>query len=126
MGKDLMVNVNDVIKAIDKHTFETDKGLCLDDDISCILENIPSVNFDDVIEQKEVTSKELYEQVALERDVATEQLRELGYNLGAKIITCKNCEHWGKKQGRWHCFEMYFDQDDPTFYCGYAKKEGRS
>ena len=31
-----------VIKAVDKHTFDTDEGLCLDDDISCILEEIPS------------------------------------------------------------------------------------
>lgn len=68
-------------------------------------------------------SFDVYQQVAWERDVATEQLRELGYSLGEEIITCKNCEHWGKKQGRWHCFEMYFDQDDPTFYCGYAKKK---
>ena len=63
----------------------------------------------------------VYKQVAYERDVATEQLRELGYSLGEKIITCKNCEHWDKKQGRRHCFKMYFDQDDPTFHCGYAK-----
>lgn len=65
----------------------------------------------------------VYQQVAWERDVATEQLRELGYSLGEKIITCKNCEHWGKKQGRRYCFEMYFDQDDPNFYCGYAKEK---
>ena len=74
-------------------------------------------------EEKQHVSFGVYQQVAWERDVATEQLRELGYSLGEEIITCKNCEHWGKKQGRWHCFEMYFDQDDPTFYCGYAKKK---
>ena len=65
----------------------------------------------------------VYQQVAWERDVATEQLRELGYSLGEKIITCKNCEYWGKRQGRWYCFEMYFDQEDPNFYCGYAKEK---
>ena len=32
-----------VIKAVDAHTFETNEGLCLDDDITCILEEIPSV-----------------------------------------------------------------------------------
>lgn len=31
-----------VIKAVDKHTFDTDEGLCLDEDITCILEEIPS------------------------------------------------------------------------------------
>lgn len=30
-----------VIKAIDKHTFNTDDGLCLDEDITIILEEIP-------------------------------------------------------------------------------------
>ena len=27
-------------KAIDSHTFDTDNGLCLDDDITCILESV--------------------------------------------------------------------------------------
>lgn len=31
---------NDAIEQVDKHTFETEKVLCLDDDISVILENI--------------------------------------------------------------------------------------
>ena len=31
-----------VIKAVDKHTFDTDEGLCLDEDITCILEDIPT------------------------------------------------------------------------------------
>ena len=33
----------DVIKAVDRHTFDTDTGLCLDEDISIILEELPSV-----------------------------------------------------------------------------------
>jgi hypothetical protein len=32
-----------VIKAVDKHTFDTENGLCLDDDITCILEDLPPV-----------------------------------------------------------------------------------
>ena len=31
-----------VIKAVDRHTFDTDNGLCLDDDITVILEEVPS------------------------------------------------------------------------------------
>ena len=37
------VRREDVIKAIDKHTFDTDKGLCLDEDISIILEELDTV-----------------------------------------------------------------------------------
>ena len=38
-----LINSDDVIKAIDKHTFDTDDGLCLDDDITCILEDMPTI-----------------------------------------------------------------------------------
>ena len=41
MGR--LIDVNAVIKAIDKHTFDTDDGLCLDDDITCILEEVPTI-----------------------------------------------------------------------------------
>lgn len=34
------VSKQQVIKAVDSHTFDTDKGLCLDNDISCILEDL--------------------------------------------------------------------------------------
>lgn len=34
------ISKQDVIKAVDLHTFDTDNGLCLDDDISCILEDL--------------------------------------------------------------------------------------
>ena len=37
------VSKESVIKAIDKHTFDTEYGLCLDDDITCILEELPPV-----------------------------------------------------------------------------------
>jgi hypothetical protein len=33
----------DVIKAVDRHTFNTDDGLCLDEDITIILEELPPV-----------------------------------------------------------------------------------
>lgn len=35
-----------VVKAIDRHTFDTDNGLCLDEDITVILEEVPSEQSD--------------------------------------------------------------------------------
>ncbi len=40
-----------------------------------------------------------------------------------EIIHCKDCDYWNERQGRMYCGEMYFDQDDPNFYCGYAKRK---
>ena len=36
-------------------------------------------------------SLEVYKQVAWERDIAIEQLKELGYSFGEKIRTCEDC-----------------------------------
>lgn len=41
----------------------------------------------------------------------------------ADIVRCKDCDFWGGRQSRMYCYEMYFDQDDPEFYCGYAKRK---
>lgn len=38
-----LIDTEKVIKAVDKHTFETKDGLCLDDDISIILEDVPTI-----------------------------------------------------------------------------------
>lgn len=37
------ISREDVIKAVDHHTFNTDDGLCLDEDISIIIEELPPV-----------------------------------------------------------------------------------
>lgn len=37
-----LIDAEEVIKAIDHHTFDTVEGLCLDEDITIILEEIPS------------------------------------------------------------------------------------
>ena len=38
------------------------------------------------------------------------------------VVRCKDCIHWDERQGRKYCYCMYFDQDDPDFYCGYAER----
>ena len=37
-----LIDTEEVIKAVDRHTFDTDDGLCLDEDITIILEEVPS------------------------------------------------------------------------------------
>jgi hypothetical protein len=37
------ISREDVIKEVDHHTFDTEDGLCLDEDISIIIEKLPSV-----------------------------------------------------------------------------------
>lgn len=38
-----LIDAEKVVKAVDKHTFETKDGLCLDDDITIILEDVPTI-----------------------------------------------------------------------------------
>ena len=64
-----LIDADEAVKAIDHHTFDTVDGLCLDEDITIILEELPSVSI---------------EQLKWERDTAIQQLRELGYDLGQK------------------------------------------
>ena len=37
------ISREDVIKAVDRHTFDTNDGLCLDEDITIVLEELPPV-----------------------------------------------------------------------------------
>ena len=55
-----------------------------DEGIYTIVENLPSVT------PKNTVSAEAYKQVAKERDIAIQQLNELGYEFGEKIKT----GHW--------------------------------
>ena len=58
-----------------------------DEGIYTIVENLPSVT------PKNTVSAEVYKQVARERDIAIEQLNELGYEFGEKIEQPKT-GHW--------------------------------
>lgn len=40
----------------------------------------------------------------------------------APVVRCKDCIHWDERKGEKYCEEMYFNQDDPKFYCGYAER----
>ena len=77
-----LIDADEVVKAIDHHTFDTADGLCLDEDITIILEELPSVSI---------------EQIKWERDTAIQQLRELGYDLGQKPKKGKWIAHPGGK-----------------------------
>ena len=46
-----IVKTTDVIEAIDRHTFDTENGLCLDEDITCILEEIESIDYKKIYKQ---------------------------------------------------------------------------
>ena len=74
MSKDTIYR-QDAIDAIDRHTFDTVDGLCLDEDITIVLEELPSAQ------------PGYIEQIRWERDIALQQLKELGYSLGEKIHT---------------------------------------
>ena len=37
-----LIDADEVVKAIDRHTFDTVDGLCLDEDITIILEEVPT------------------------------------------------------------------------------------
>lgn len=72
---------SDVIKAVDKHTIDTSE-IVLDEDITVILEELPSVAIPSVKPQEpceDVVSRGVFEQVVWERDIAIQKLKELGY-----------------------------------------------
>lgn len=60
------------------------KGLLKQEDLDRIV-IIPKEPSDDTV------SRGVFEQIKWERDVAIEQLEELGYRLGQKIEPCKDC-----------------------------------
>ena len=72
--KRYLVDRDEVVKAVDAHTLDTEEGITLDDDITCILEEVPVVNTR--------ASDEYIEQLKWERDLAIDQLNQLGYGLG--------------------------------------------
>lgn len=67
----------------------------------------------DTLEQEPNISLEVYKQVAKERDIAIEQLHELGYEFGQKIEPttkkdCNTCTHSNETDGS-NCYECVKD-----------------
>ena len=53
---------------------------------------------------------------------AIERLKALPSTDAVPVVCCKDCKHWDERLGEKYCWEMYFNQDDPDFYCGYAER----
>ena len=101
-----------VIKAVDKHTFDTDKGLCLDEDITCILEEIqfaqPEITEDDVKEfcKKRcwiVVTSDFYDEMIqrwsstrLERDIPMKpnETTDSSWGIRKKQAVCPKCDYY--------------------------------
>lgn len=100
-----------VIKAIDKHTFSTDDGLYLDEDITIILEEIPPVTPTQCIAVVRFSKDDL-------RDICNERI-EIECTHG----TCKDCEQSECLGEECYCnnVDEYFDKD---FYCADFEKRG--
>ena len=58
------------------------------------------------------TSGDLFEQIKWERDVAIQQLKELGYGFGEEIIHCKDCEYWGDEDNCPMCYTEKIEWDE--------------
>lgn len=106
------VSREDVIKAIDHHTFETDDGLCLDEDISIILEGLPyvkpvaKVNFSKE-DMQEIVDKKVEEMVIRKKGKWINKSHTSGCGIKFVASECTCC---GKK--------TFFDCDQLVYnYC---------
>lgn len=74
----------------------------------------------------DVVSRNLYEQIKWERDLAMAQLEEHGISFGAKksfdlakVVKCKNCTEWNEAEGE--CSHWYgFREND---FCSYGERK---
>ena len=55
------ISREDVIKAVDRHTFDADSGLCLDEDISIILEDLSPVKPVAKAKMEKHTDRQIYD-----------------------------------------------------------------
>ena len=76
------------------------------EDVIQRIKNAPAVD---------AVSKSLYDQIKLERDIALEQLNELGISFGEKMVRCKDCKY----RGDYNCpmySEEYVEWDDDGYH----------
>ena len=66
-------------------------------------------------EDDKIVSLGAHLQVVWERDLAIEQLKQLGYGLGEKIRTCKDCKH-KEEDNQMYC-PWLCTQIEADFYC---------
>jgi len=79
------ISREDVIKAVDRHTFDADSGLCLDEDISIILEDLSPVKPVAKAKMEKHTDRQIYDGcinlIQKMVDYFQEYLDYLGYDL---------------------------------------------
>lgn len=96
-----LIDEDEVIYAIDRHTFDTVGGLCLDADITVILEELPTA------QPEIIRCKDCKYQVKEWRD--DNRLKDKGYWVyGCKVLS-DICGYW-----------TWFGQDDE--YCSEAER----
>ena len=85
-----LVYVEDVIKAVDRHTHDGDLHCYLDDDITCILEEIPTVTNDDFVNL--MNANESMRKIIHAR-VKYGEWREIGASFiaGSTVCECTRC-----------------------------------
>lgn len=113
------VNREEMLKRFDRRAKSTvgDKRVGVDS-IRVFIENIPAAD---------VVSREAYEQVRWERDVAIEQLSQIGKSFGEKmddivpVVRCQNCKYCADYGTPLWCEKLKMEIK-PGFYCGFGEK----
>ena len=71
----------------------------------------------------DIVPRSAYDQIRLERDIAIEQLKELGYGLGEKIIHCQDCVHAEFHGSANPLCNLYYGMGEYDGYCSQGERK---